>query len=210
MNLDFFRDQIWPFIGVLIAFLALIITIIISIFQKKKKAITYEILSKYNLLTSKEKLEGKIKVLYEGIEVNDVQFLLIRIENSGKVGIPKSDYERPISFIFEPETAIISGEVTFAKPASLITNLDIIDQNEIVLNPVLMNSKDVLEIKLILANTIDEKFSVDGRIKDVKDILKKKPSIFPYIFAFIGAIMVVIGFIQYISIQKAEQPDIPL
>ena len=103
MNWEIFRDQIWNFIGVIIACVTLLITVILYFLQKHKKGLSYEILSKTSLLTNKEKLEGKIKILYDDNEVQNVKFLEIKILNTGNIGIPSSDYERPLRFIFDAD-----------------------------------------------------------------------------------------------------------
>lgn len=200
MNWEIFRDQIWNFIGVIIACVTLVITVILYFFQKNKKGLSYEILSKTSLLTNREKLEGKIKILYENQEVKNVKFLEIKILNTGNVGIPSSDYEKPLRFIFEEKAKILTSEIVKSEPKSLTTSLNI-RQNEIILQPILMNSKDYIVIKVLVSNLINEEIIIDGRIKDVKDIKKQHESKTNLIFAFIGAILFTVGMIQTIKME---------
>lgn len=208
MDWEIFRDQIWNFIGVIIACVTLLITVIIYYFQKHKKGLSYEILSKTSLLTSKEKLEGKIKILYNEQEVQNVKFLEIKILNTGNVGIPSSDYERPIRFIFDAEAKILTAEIVKSEPDSLTTTLNI-TQNEIVIQPILMNSKDYLVIKAIVSNSEDEELIVDGRIKDVKSIKKQGESNMPIIIAVIGIVLTIVGMIQLTTIAKTVKVETP-
>lgn len=208
MNWEIFRDQIWNFIGVIIACVTLLITVILYFLQKHKKGLSYEILSRTSLLTSKEKLEGKIKILYNDQEVQNVRFLEIKVLNTGNIGIPSSDYERPLRFIFETEAKILTAEIIKSEPETLTTSLNIA-QNEIVVQPILMNSKDYLVIKAIVSNSSDEEIIVDGRIKDVKDIKKQGESYMGLIFAIIGITLTFAGMIQLSTIEKATQVETP-
>lgn len=208
MNWEIFRDQIWNFIGVIIACVTLLITVILYFLQKHKKGLSYEILSSSSLLTSKEKLEGKIKILYNEQEVQNVNFLEIKVLNTGNIGISASDYERPLRFIYSSEAKILTAEIIKSEPESLTTDLTIF-QNEIVIQPILMNSKDYLVIKAIVSNSIDQEFIVDGRIKDVKDIKKQGESYLPIIMAIVGIILTITGMIQLTSIEKAIEIQTP-
>ncbi len=208
MNWEIFRDQIWNFIGVIIACVTLLITVILYFLQKHKKGLSYEILSKTSLLTNKEKLEGKIKILYDDNEVQNVKFLEIKILNTGNIGIPSSDYERPLRFIFEAEAKILTAEIIKSEPESLTTSLNI-TQNEIIVQPILMNSKDYLVIKAIVSNSTDEEIIVDGRIKDVKEIKKQGESYMGLIFAIIGITLTIAGMIQLTTIERATQVVTP-
>ena len=174
MDLEIFRDPIWAFIGVIVG---AVITIIIFCLQKSKKGVSYQILSMTSLLTVKEKLEGKIKVFYNEQEVQNVKFFQIKILNSGNTCIPSSDYERPLKFFLDNNTKskVLSAEIIESEPKSLITSLNV-SENEIIIQPVLMNRKDFIIIKIILSDvqkSLDDLFLVDGRIKDVKNIKKK-------------------------------------
>ena len=208
MNWEIFRDQIWNFIGVIIACVTLLITVILYFLQKHKKGLSYDILSKTSLLTNKEKLEGKIKILYDDNEVQNVKFLEIKILNTGNIGIPSSDYERPLRFIFEAEAKILTAEIIKSEPESLTTSLNI-TQNEIIVQPILMNSKDYLVIKAIVSNSTDEEIIVDGRIKDVKEIKKQGESYMGLIFAIIGITLTIAGMIQLTTIERATQVVTP-
>ena len=175
MNLEIFRDQIWNFIGVLIACITLVITVVVYFLQKRKKGLSYAIVSKTALLTTKEKLEGRIKILFNESEVQNVNFFQIRIINTGNLSIASSDYERPLKFIFATEAKILSAEIVKSTPPPLTTSLSI-NKNEIVTHPILMNAKDNMTIKLIVANSVDNRMlpfftSNRGFCKIIKDCI---------------------------------------
>ena len=137
-----------------------------------------------------------------------MKFLEIKVLNTGNIGIPSSDYERPLRFIFEAEAKILTAEIIKSEPESLTTALNI-TQNEIVVQPILMNSKDYLVVKAIVSNSSDEDIIVDGRIKDVKDIKKQGEDYMGIIFAVVGLILTIAGMIQLTTIEKSIQVETP-
>lgn len=183
------RDQIWNFIGVIVSILALVITIFIYLFQKRKKEISYEVISNNALLTTREKLAGKLKVLYDEHEVENVRFLIIKLCNTGNIGVPSEDYERPIKFILSNNSRILSAEIILQKPTTLKCELSILE-NEIELKPVLLNAKDYLVLKIILSEGDSNKIKVDARIKDVQEIKNLT-------FAYSGNFYIVTGSILF-------------
>ena len=208
MTWEIFRDQIWNFIGVIVACVTLIVTLIIFFLQKHKKGLSYEITAKNSLLTTREKIEGKIKVLFDDKEVQNVNFIEICITNTGNIGIPANDYERPLRFIFGADTRVLSSEIIKSHPDNLITSLQI-EQNEIIVQPVLMNSKDSITIKSIISNSTDDEIIVDARIRDVKEIRKQGESYMSFIYAFLGIILTITGMIQMATIESAVKVETP-
>jgi len=193
MDWTVFRDQIWTFVGVVVAVIALIIPIVIFIIQNRKKQLSYEIISKNPLLTTREKIEGKIKVFYEENEVENVRFLSIKLINSGNIGIPANDYERPITFILPTDSKILSSEIISTNPDTLTTDITI-KENEISIRPVLMNAKDSLTFKVIYSESKNGSFIVDARIKDIKEIKKLgEPSIYGTFYLIALFVMLILG-----------------
>ena len=208
MTWELFRDQIWNFIGVIVASITLIVTLVIYFLQKHKKGLSYEITAKNSLLTTREKVEGKIKILFDDSEVQNVNFVEIRITNTGNIGIPANDYERPLRFIFGPDTKILSSEIIKSNPENLKTIIEI-KQNEFIIQPVLMNSKDSITIKSIISNSTDDEMIVDARVKDVKEIKKQGESYMSFIFVFLGLVLTITGMIQMISIENTVKIETP-
>ena len=197
----------WNVIGVVLAGLTLVVTIIIFLLQKNKKRISYEILAKTALLTTREKLEGKIKILYNDQEVKDVKFIEVKIINSGNIGIPATDYERSLKFRFPKTTNILSTEVIETYPDTLTTNISV-DKSDIIVEPILMNSKDYFILKIIASNADKGDFKVDVRIKDVAEIKRVGDSSQFLVWALLGMILTITGLVRLIisdkSVQKIE------
>ncbi len=168
--IGFFRDPAWQFVGVVLALAALVVSLLIYWLQRQKKSLSYEILSKNQLLTVKEALEGRLQVLYEGQPAQNICLLFIRLFNSGNVPIPASDYERKISLSIGTSSKILSGVVTNVYPKNLAIDISI-EENRVTLQPILLNSKDSVTLKLLVSD-FNANITVDGRIVGVKSITK--------------------------------------
>lgn len=183
------RDPLWQF---LIASLTLVGMILIYFFQQRKKSITYEILSRNQLLTVREELEGKLQVLYEGNETKDICFLVIKLTNSGNLPISSSDYELPITIKTGENSKILSASVTQKEPDGLLVELEA-GANLITIKPTLLNPKDSITLK-ILVSDFDGKISPNARIIGVKAISEVAPnSGYPIILMILGFMLITFG-----------------
>ena len=58
---ELFRDPIWQFVGAILGLIAIVVTIIIFILQRRKKSLVYEILANTSLILSMMRLKAKFK-----------------------------------------------------------------------------------------------------------------------------------------------------
>ncbi len=164
--MDFLRDTIWQFV---FGLLGIGIAVFIYLLQRRKKSLSYQVISEAPLLTVREGLEGNIKILYGEKLVPDVHLVVIRILNNGNTPILSSDFEENLQFSFGQKTAILSAEVTDSLPKTFKPAIDV-EADHIVLQRTLLNGGDEATIKLLLAgynNTIECYSRIVG-IKDVK------------------------------------------
>ncbi len=209
MDWNILRDQIWDFIGVIVALFTLIITLIITFFQKHKKELTYDLLSKTSLISTQEKIKGKLKIIYNGEEVEDVKLIEIRVTNSGSIAIPSQDYERPLKFTISNKSRILSVEIIKCIPENLIIDF-VSNEKEIVFNPVLLNSKDSFIFKAIISKLGSENLNVDGRIRDIKEVRKGKDGSGYHIWVVVGFIFSISGLYQLFTLEKSiPKQEIP-
>ena len=86
--LDFWRDSAWQSIGVIVAVLA----IIISLKQSQKKQLSYEIISNENIVRiTDDSIEDELQILYKGELVKDLYLITIEFYNSGNTEIRPED-----------------------------------------------------------------------------------------------------------------------
>lgn len=165
--MEFLRDQIWQFWGAVIGALALLITVIFFILQRKNKRLTYSILTETPLLSVDDELRGKIKIQYGRKSIQNIYLVLLQIQNQGNVDIASSDYEKPITFSFE-NSEILSIETVEVSPKSLTPTI-ISTLSSFTIEPILLNKKDHIVIKLLFSN-YGRKVNVETHILGVKDI----------------------------------------
>lgn len=166
--IELIRDPIWQFVAVILAIVAIIITVILFFYQRQKKAISWQIISNAPLLKIDEDIKRNLQVVFNGKPVQDIQLIIARIINTGNVPIKSTDYERPINLNFGKEAQILTAEITETSPNNLKAYANI-EGKEVVIPPTLMNGRDWITLK-ILVNQFEEPITVDGRIVGVKEI----------------------------------------
>ena len=71
------RDPVWTFVGAALAILAIIVSIFLWAIQRRKKTLSYDVISSFSLLSVREEIEGKLKVLFEENPVKNVHLLVV-------------------------------------------------------------------------------------------------------------------------------------
>ena len=191
--MDFIRDPLWQFIGALLAVLAIIISIILFLIQRRKKILAYEIISRTPVLSAFEEISGKLQILFEGESVRKVHLLVIKLSNIGNVPVTSADYEREIEFRFTDCDKILSAEISKTNPPNLTVEIQT-NEKEIILQPLLLNPGDSLTIKTLISNF--NHIAVQGRVTGVKSISEKQESnSLSIILTILGLISIMISII---------------
>ncbi len=170
---DLLRDPLWQFIGAFFALLTVAVTVLIYVLQRRKKRLSYEILSNSTLMTMREELEGRLEIRFDGEQVSNLHILEFKLFNSGNVPIASTDYERKLEFDCGDEANVLSAEVTETVPADLNATIALVD-NKIVCEPLLLNSKDSVSIKALISD-YDGGLTSRARIIGVKTIKRGSP-----------------------------------
>jgi hypothetical protein len=165
--MDFLRDPSWQFWGFIIGVLAILVSIGIYLLQRNNKRLAYSLLTVTPLLSVNDEIRGKIKIKYGRKNIQNIHLVLLKIENNGNVAIPSSDYEKPITFLFE-DSEILSIEVVEVSPKNLKPTITA-ELSRFTVDRILLNKKDYLVIKLLFSNYAS-KIDVDTRILGVKEI----------------------------------------
>lgn len=204
--LDLLRDALWQSIGVLVALIAIVVSIIIYRRQTHRKSLTYIIESAYPLLTGTEELQGRLQVQVDGVAVNNIFIMFIELSNSGNVPIERGDFDSPVTVDFEPPALIISVVVESEEPEGIGASLAV-QQNSVTLDPLLLNPGDKVILKFILSSE-SKKFRISGRVVGVKAICKATPNnLYPWL-GFVGFLIVALGLSIFLSYAR-ERPDLP-
>ena len=144
--LEWFRDPAWQSVGVLVA----IGSLFFFLFFRKRKKISYQIQAT-NLLTVKEEVKPKLKIIYENLPVEELNLVKLKISNSGNKPIVSDDFETPLVVSFPSKTQLFKVNVTGTNPENLKPSISI-EGSSIVIRPLLLNPKDWITINILLSH----------------------------------------------------------
>ena len=155
--MDILRDSIWTFVSVVIAFAALILTMVIPWMQRNRKEIAYEVISNSLVIPELEEVgphtKGILHVLFNGKPVKGARLVILKVWNAGNVPITPSDYVTPITFNFGEKAEILNvGILGTSKGVSKSKAEEVldIDSNKVVLKPILINRHTSIILKVLL------------------------------------------------------------
>lgn len=162
--MDWLRDPVWQFVGVVVG----IATFVIAIFwQQKRKKIAYEIISNTRLLSVKDEVKSRLQILFDQQPVNNLNLVILKIYNAGNEPIPPEDYKDKLAIEFGDSAQILEAEVVEVSPKNIQAKIDQ-TPNSISLTPLLLNAGDSIKLKILLAKY--SHIHVTGRIAGVNQI----------------------------------------
>lgn len=195
---QFIANNLVGIIGIITAIIIAIFTIIKT---KKRKELSYTILSSTSLLLKEEGLKKRIKIFVDDGEVEgEVNLVLLKLVNTGNTPITPEDFVENISL--ETSGSIIIAEVKETTPKNITVEID----NEIgeifgitEIKPTLLNAKDEVTLKLLIQSYKND-LLIKGRIIGVQGITKLKEK-FPFatLFFTITFIVILILFRHFIE-----------
>jgi len=169
----------WQFVGVVIAFAALIATILVPwilyLRQQQKKALEYLVQMSTPIFNPTARHDN-LKLLFEEKPVHDVQLIVLRFANTGNVPILPTDYFVPISIEFAANSHVLEAELTQTSPENL--SVKIIREgalNHAFVAPTLLNAGEGFTMQFLVAS-FKEGIKVDGRIAGVQIVKHRRGS----------------------------------
>lgn len=170
--LGLMRDSIWQFVGAALALIAIIVTVVIYLVQRRKKALAYEILTYTPLVTVSEEAKDQIEISFKGRPVADVHLLLMRVWNNGNVQILPGDFVEPLGFCMADGVEILTVEVVKAEPEVLKPEL-CLQGATLGIRPLLLNGQDSITLKLLVAGGGEKEVArCEGRIAGVRAVMR--------------------------------------
>jgi len=100
---DYIIDHLLEIIAILAAF-------VIFFLQWQRKAISYGIITDASVVSVSDKVKDRIQILYDGMQVQNLRLIEIRIQNTGNLPIKPDDYVEPL-VIRVPSMSIFSTEI---------------------------------------------------------------------------------------------------
>jgi hypothetical protein len=197
--MDILRDPAWQFIGFVGSTILGIIGIILSIYlytKQKRREFTYDVVSEFLLLNINEEVKKRIKVTFDDKNIENILLVIIKVWNSGSSPIIPQDYIEPLTIDYGNNIVLLNTEITEKTPKELKINYKI-DNNKIVLDPILLNSKDSFTIKAILN---EEKCAIElkARIIGLSSIrnIKEEPQITDYIINISASLLLTLLYLM--------------
>lgn len=167
-------EDVLTILGVSIEFFALVVTIITALIPiilyirtRKKRSLSYDIVSRIPLLSIDKEIGKDLQIFYKEKRVQQMHLIEVNIINSGNVAIKANDFEGKISLNFGNKAQIFTSEITKTNPSNLNPTIKI-NNNTLFLEPLLLNSGDSISIKSLVENFSE--ILVQGRVVDIKQI----------------------------------------
>jgi len=203
---SFMRDPMWQFIGAASGVAALAVAIIATYLQRRRKALSYEILTKSSLVTMEDELAGKLEILYEGRQVDKVHLVTVRILNSANLPIAPADYIDPVRLSFGKGSQVLTASVSDRHPPELHGSVAAAGDS-VLLPKLLLNPGDFLTLKMLVAN-MDSSPSVEARIVGVSSVGKFRENT-SLLLSLGGAILTIVGLVLLIRIDRPHPSPSP-
>ncbi|MEH7343699.1 hypothetical protein V7122_07465 [Bacillus sp. JJ1532] len=169
---EYITDNLISIIGILTT---IIIAVITFIKNKKRKELSFDVLSSTSLLIKDEELKNRIKLTIDDAEVKeDIHLVLVKLINTGNVPIKPDEFIEELTI--ECNGSIIVAEVKETVPPNLTVKVDngVGDIFGIAsVEPLLLNPKDEIIFKF-LVSLYKNDISFNGRIVGVQKINKRK------------------------------------
>lgn len=169
MLIDSLRDPIWQFVGAILTFVSVFISLILYWVDRRHKALSYEVISENLLSAIGEEFKERARIVFEGKPVQSIYKIVIRVINSGNVPILPVEYVDPVNFRFGKEAQILAAEIVRTNPSNLQDSTEIIiERTRAILKPALLNMGDSITFTALIGQY--SQTTVDGRIVGVREI----------------------------------------
>jgi hypothetical protein len=164
-----FKDPVWQFVGVVVAVIALIATVIIYLIDRPVKRLQVQILSNSPLISVNTDISSQIQILYNDKPVQSLSLILLRFENVGNEPIKETDYSEPIRILLSPQAEVGEVSVQETKPEGIDLNPKVSATNQIEIAKTLLNPGDQVVIKVLALNN-DGTLEVKARIAGISNL----------------------------------------
>lgn len=163
---SFWADPRWQGIGVALAVVSILATVMIYRLQRGRKSLAFGVISETPLLNRVPEDGGAVALVYEGRLVEFPWVVVLEVRNNGTMPITRSDFDRPLTFSFGEDVEVLS--VRTADPYHLGVKLTV-TTTSIIVDPLLFNARDSLSFTVVV-NGESPKVTLMARIAGVSDI----------------------------------------
>jgi hypothetical protein len=167
--LDFLRDPIWQFVGAAVAIVFGTYEAIRFFRGQHRKQVLCRIEHNSPFITLNEEsaLGGRLSVRFDNKPIRElnIRSIVVAVRNTGNAPIGKTLYAEPLTFSFGANCEVLTSDILNTEPVRFQANT-VIEDNAVVLEPVLLNPKQAVLIRVLVRNLSD--FLVRGNIEGVK------------------------------------------
>ncbi len=132
-------------------------------YKRGRKELSYNI-SSTQLISPSSELPGKLELLWNGAESENILLVTLEFMNTGNVAIKQEDFDRDFTINFDVKSDVMEIDLLATKPYSLQPEF-INHGNSISLRPLKLNPGDMIKTKSLVQNHLAE-FSVDFSLKN--------------------------------------------
>src|SRR5258706_2035582 len=191
--------------------LGIIVTLLIARKQRNRKEISYEIVSDTPIANINKEVKDRVEIQFDGKTVRDLSLVILRVSNTGNRAVTPSDFGKPIRFEFDGRTVkdanVLSASSTEVLGEEEMKPLLAPEQNAIILNPLLLNPKDLVTIKVLVDGL---KGTIKGTSRIAEGTLtvlntKKQPKYKRFIskfFEIFFGLAITLALLHLVSLQK--------
>jgi hypothetical protein len=179
---QFFRDQIWEFVGVVVSVLALGVAIFAIRSQRRRKSLGYWFASDRPVLYLFDQgLKDRLTLSLDGKAVQGLSTFELALFNDGNVPILPSDYAEPVRIELEGSSKVLAVAIADSHPPNLGVSIEA-DGQFFTVSPILLNPGDEYVVQFLVDKPHRDHFtlpSVRGRIVGVTEIKRRssRPSL---------------------------------
>jgi hypothetical protein len=199
--MELLRDPIWQFAGAILTVFAILVSLAIYFAQRSRRIVSVEVLRNGRILTIQEESVGKLQLMFDGKLIHNTRLIEVCVTNSGNQPIKPADFIKSLTFSFNAEAEVLSTATVGTVPKDLTAEL-LVQSNEVVLAPLLLNPRDSITIRFLVSKyTAGPTHS--ARINGVSKITEIRES--PRVILFwIGISYALIGTSIFISPKRLE------
>lgn len=200
--LNLLRDPVWQFIGAVLALVAAVITLIA---QKTRKRLSYEVVARTPLITIKDELVDRLRVLYEEKPVENPSLVVLTLTNTGNAPIEPQDFKGSLSISLSSPSVILTAGVTETDPPGLNV-CHRISGSQLLVEPLLLNPGDSISLKMLVGECHGP-LKVDARISGVKAIDRHIEGFRSFISLSLTGIACVTAALIWLVVDKPSIPS---
>lgn len=156
----------WQITGSIGTIAAIIITVVL----RRRKELSFKIITFSSLISVDNVLEDTVKILFQGNPIEDLHLIILRFTNSGNLPIKSTDFKKPLGFSFGENSWVLECNIIDKNPQSLEPVVEK-RKNGVIISPLLLNPKDSVKIKLLVSKP--ETVIQTGRIVGIHQVTKK-------------------------------------